>query len=239
MSQKPKAKSEQLSNLCIIPARGGSKRIPNKNIKDFLGKPIIAYSIEVALSSGLFKEVMVSTDDTEIAEIAKRYGAQVPFLRSSSNADDFATTLDVVKEVLRTYQSLGKSFVNICILYPTAPFVTANRLLEGFNQLESHNAAISVTEFSFPVWRAFKVERGQLKYQWPKHEKSRSQDLEKLYHDAGQWYWIKMEFIGESLVPSKTAAVILNPLEVQDIDTQEDWGLAELKFEKLLTSGKA
>lgn len=238
MSQQRTANIEQLSNLCIIPARGGSKRIPRKNIRDFLGKPIIAYSIEVALSSGLFNEVMVSTDDTEIAEIAMRYGAQVPFMRSSSNANDFATTLDVVKEVLATYHATGKSFDNVCILYSTAPFVTADRLKKGYSYLETHNAVIPVSEFSFPVWRAFKMERGKLKYQWPEHEKSRSQDLENLYHDAGQWYWIKMDCIHETLVPKHTAAVILNPFEVQDIDTLDDWGLAELKFEKLFTSGK-
>lgn len=221
-------------NLCIIPARGGSKRIPRKNIKDFLGKPIIAYSIEAALKSNLFEEVMVSTDDAEIAEVAKTYGATVPFLRSTENANDYATTLDVVREVLASYGDLEKTFDNICVLYPTAPFVTPVRLIEGYNNLERNNAAIPVTEFSFPVWRAFKIEAEQLAYQWPEHEKSRSQDLEILYHDAGQWYWIKTDSIQDTLVPEQTAAVVLNPMEVQDIDTLEDWELAELKFQKMV-----
>ncbi len=221
------------NNLCIIPARGGSKRIPRKNIKDFLGKPIIAYSIEAALKSRLFSEVMVSTDDAEIAEVAKTYGAKVPFMRSKENADDYATTLDVVKEVLTSYEDLEMTFDNICILYPTAPFVTAARLREGYNHLDTNNAAIPVTEFSFPVWRAFKIEAEQLAYQWPKHEKSRSQDLETLYHDAGQWYWIKTDSVQSTLVPRQTAPVVLNPMEVQDIDTIEDWKNAELKFRLL------
>lgn len=226
-------RSEPSRNLCIIPARGGSKRIPRKNIKYFLGKPIIAYSIETALSSQLFNEIMVSTDDEEIAEIAKNFGAKVPFLRSQKNSNDFATTLDVVKEVLAAYEDMNQSFDNICVLYPTAPFVTVSRLREGHTLLDINNACIPVTEFSYPVWRAFKFEKEQLTYQWPEYEKSRSQDLDKLYHDAGQWYWIKASCIKDTLVPKNTAAVFLNHMEVQDIDTISDWKLAELKFQKM------
>jgi N-acylneuraminate cytidylyltransferase len=237
-SEQRTANDEQrtIKNLCIIPARGGSKRISRKNIKDFLGKPIIAYSIEVALNSGLFQEVMVSTDDEEIAEVAKTYGAKVPFMRSKENADDFATTLDVVKEVLKSYHETGRFFDNLCVLYPTAPFVTVDRLKEGYSNLDASNASISVTEFSFPVWRAFKIDSQQLAYQWPEYEKSRSQDLEQLYHDAGQWYWIKTSCVQNTLVPKDTAPVILEPLEVQDIDTIQDWELAELKYQKMLAN---
>ncbi|WP_154855375.1 pseudaminic acid cytidylyltransferase [Cyclobacterium xiamenense] len=227
-----------MRNLCIIPARGGSKRIPRKNIKKFLGKPIIAYSIDAALKSRLFAEVMVSTDSEEIVGVANSFGATVPFMRSIKNADDYATTLDVVKEVLVAYRDMGKTFDNICILYPTAPFVTAARLKEGYNLLETNNASIPVTAFSFPVWRAFRIEAKRLAYQWPEHEKSRSQDLETLYHDSGQWYWIKRDFIKDTLVPGKTAAVFLDPMEVQDIDTLEDWELAELKFQKMVQNKK-
>lgn len=220
-------------NLCIIPARGGSKRIPRKNIQPFLGKPIIAYSIEAALNSKLFDEVMVSTDDQEISAIALELGAKVPFLRSTKTADDYATTVDVVNEVLETYKDLGFFFYSICIIYPTAPFVTTERLREGFEKLKYFDAAIPVTEFSYPVWRSFKVAGEQLAYQWPEYEKSRSQDLQKLYHDAGQWYWIKTNCLKDSLVPEKTAAVVLGNLEVQDIDQKEDWRLAEIKYEYL------
>lgn len=226
--QKPTAK-----NLCIIPARGGSKRIPRKNIKDFLGKPIIAYSIDVALESAIFDEVMVSSDDEEITQIAKQYGARVPFLRSGKASDDFATTLDVVKEVLDSYRKIGKKFENICILYPTAPFVTIKRLNEGYNKLGSYQACIPVVAVDYPVWRAFKLKDETLSYQWPEYETSRSQDLEPLYHDAGQWYWIKTKAIKDSLVPKQTASVKLDTLEVQDIDEEADWKLAELKFKFL------
>jgi N-acylneuraminate cytidylyltransferase len=237
-SELPKANSEQptAKNLCIIPARGGSKRIPRKNIRDFLGKPILAYSIEAALTSNLFEEVMVSTDDKEIADVAKKYNAKVPFLRSQNASDDFATTLDVVNEVMHLYQNKGKEFDNICILYPTAPFVTTERLTEGYKKLTNFDAAIPVTEFSFPVWRSFNLKQDRLSYQWPKYEKSRSQDLETLYHDAGQWYWIKTAAIKASLVTENTAAIVLRNLEVQDIDQEEDWRLAELKYEYLQSS---
>lgn len=220
-------------NLCIIPARGGSKRIPRKNIKEFLGKPIIAYSIEVALKSELFDEVMVSTDDEEIATVAQSLGAKTPFLRSEDNSNDHATTLDVVKEVLDAYTKLGEAFDNICIIYPTAPFVSTIKLKEGFEKLKSFNAAIPVTEFSYPVWRGFDLHDGQLTYHWSEYEKYRSQDLAKLFHDAGQWYWIKENSIKDTLVPEKTAAVVLSTLEVQDIDTPDDWRIAEMKHEYL------
>ena len=220
-----------MNNLCIIPARGGSKRIPGKNIKDFLGKPIIAYSIETALASNLFDEVMVSTDDKEIAEISKQFGARIPFMRSAQTSDDFATTLDVVKEVVAWYNTQDRYFENICVIYPTAPFVTVEKLREGAKKLKVHDAVIPVTEFSFPVWRAFQLNKDQLSYNWPEYEKARSQDLTPLFHDAGQWYFIQVDKIRDTLVPKNTAYVRLSNLEVQDIDTLDDWRIAELKYE--------
>lgn len=226
-----------MANLCIIPARGGSKRIPRKNIKDFLGKPIIAYSIEAALASGLFTEVMVSTDDDEIASVALDNGAKVPFIRSLENSSDFATTVDVVKEVLETYKSVDAYFHNVCVIYPTAPFVTSQRLKEGFELLNESDAVIPVVEFDYPIWRSFKIVDNNISYQWPEFEKSRSQDLSPHYHDAGQWYFIKTDKITNTLVPTKTKPLILSLMEVQDIDTEIDWLLAEMKY-KVLGSGR-
>lgn len=226
-----------MKNIVIIPARGGSKRIPRKNIKKFLGKPIIAYSIEAALKSGLFDEVMVSTDDEEIAVIAKDFGASVPFLRSEKTANDFAGTEDVILEVLHMYKGRGITFDNICCLYSTAPFVTAERLIEGFNFLSDKNdAAISVVAYSFPIQRSVKIDKaGYLQPNFPQYMEARSQDLEKTYHDAGQFYFIKNKtFIEEhSLWCKNVVPVVLPELEVQDLDTMADWKLAEVKYKVL------
>jgi pseudaminic acid cytidylyltransferase len=222
-------------NLCIIPARGGSKRIPRKNVKDFLGKPIIAYSIEAALQSNLFEEVMVSTDDFEIAEIAKRYGAKVPFMRSDSNSNDFATTSDVIMEVLGVYKKQGREFENVCCCYATAPFVTPNRLTEGFYKLveEEVSTVFPIVAFDYPIWRSLKRDHsGKLQMNWPEHLNTRSQDLPKAYHDAGQWYWVNVEAfqIGQKLFTEKSIGIELTPLEIQDIDNETDWKIAELKY---------
>ncbi len=222
-----------MKNLAIIPARGGSKRIPRKNIKDFLGKPIIAYSIETALKSNLFDEVMVSTDDEEIAEVAKEYGAEVPFMRSAENADDYATTVDVLLEVLAEYEKRNFDFDHVCCLYATAPFVTENDLKKGFDLLEIATSSLPVVEFEFPIQRAFKKNNDQsIQFAWPGHEKTRSQDLETYFHDAGQWYWIKTEQLGEqeTLVTSNCRALEKSRMVVQDIDRSEDWELAEMKY---------
>lgn len=223
-----------MRNIAIIPARGGSKRIPRKNIKPFLGKPIIAYSIEAAIKSGLFDEVMVSTDDEEIASIARRYGASVPFLRSAKNANDFAGTEDVLLEVLEKYRAIGKVFDIICCLYATAPFVTAERLIEGIGYIsEKTNAAISVVEYSFPIQRSVKLnDNGHILPNYPQLMDARSQDLEKMYHDAGQFYFVKVStFLKEKNLWCKRAApIILSELEVQDLDTMTDWQLAEIKY---------
>lgn len=223
-----------MTNLCIIPARGGSKRIPRKNIKEFQGKPIIAYSIEAALSSKLFHEVMVSTDDHEIAAIAQKFGAEVPFYRSEVAANDYATTLDVLKEVVLAYQSKGVSFDFVCCIYPTAPFVTSERIIQGFElisqqQLES---VFSVSRFEYPVQRCLvKNESSELSYLYPEFTNTRSQDLTPAYHDAGQWYWIESSFLNATdKITGKTLGVELDPLEVQDIDNPEDWHIAEFKY---------
>lgn len=227
-----------MSKLCIIPARGGSKRIPRKNIKNFLGKPIIAYSIEVALQSNLFDEVMVSTDDTEIAEIAKRYGAKVPFIRSNRNANDYATTVDVINEVLLQYKKSGKSFKAACCIYPTAPFIFENKLKEAFDLLEINNfdCVFPVMEFSFPIQRALKKNSdNKMSLFQPEHLNSRSQDLEKAYHDSGQFYWFKTKEILEKgkLWTDNTGVIVIKESEGQDIDTPEDWKLAEIKYKLL------
>lgn len=225
-----------MKNLAIIPARGGSKRIPRKNIKDFLGEPIIAYSIETALESGLFDEVMVSTDDGEIAGIAQDYGAEVPFMRSEGNADDYATTVDVLLEVLKEYGKRNLEFDHVCCLYPTAPFVTTEDLQKGFALLKEATSSLPVVAFEFPVQRAFKKNNeNKVQYAWPEHEKTRSQDLETFYHDAGQWYWIKTDELikQETLITSNCKAIEKSSMAVQDIDTPEDWRLAEMKLSYL------
>lgn len=227
-----------MSVVAIITARGGSKRIPRKNIKEFCGKPIIAYSIEAALNSGIFDEVMVSTDDEEIARIAENYGAEVPFLRSAEKADDHAPTIEVIKEVLEEYKKLGEEFDYACCIYPTAPFITSEKLKTAFETLKSSgkDALVPVVKFSFPPQRCFVIEDESLKYKWPENEFARSQDLEPFYHDAGQFYFQKTKTLieGHSLVPASTAPFIVDDMEVQDIDTFDDWNIAEIKYRKMI-----
>lgn len=224
-------------NLCIIPARGGSKRIPRKNIRPFKGKPIIAYSIIAAIESELFDEVMVSTDDLEIAEIAKCFGASVPFLRSEENSDDFATTADVLREVLYSYEREGKEYDYICCIYPTAPFVSSKRLIQGFEILKNGaDSVLPIFSFDYPIWRSFKVnEKECLEYNWSEFINARSQDLPTAYHDTGQWYWVNctMFKMTGNIIFDTTKGVILSPFEAHDIDTTDDWKLAELKYEYL------
>jgi N-acylneuraminate cytidylyltransferase len=226
-----------MSNLAIITARGGSKRILRKNIKDFLGKPIIAYSIEAALKSDLFDEVMVSTDDEEIAEIARQYGVKVPFLRSEKNAGDYATTVDVLIEVIEKYKAQGRTFENIACLYPSAPFTTSNKLKEAYTILISKklDAVFPVMPFSFPIQRSLKINEGKLEYFYPEFENSRSQDLEMAYHDAGQFYFINTSSLlnNKSILSKNTGAILITELEAQDIDNETDWKIAEIKYELL------
>ena len=226
-----------MSAIAIITARGGSKRIPRKNIKDFLGKPIIAYSIEAALQSGVFDEVMVSTDDEEIAEIARKYGAKVPFLRSEATSNDFATTLDVLTEVLDSYKAIGKQYDIFACIYPTAPFITSEKLKNAFNLLQSNNgnSVVPVVKYSFPPQRAFVERDGFIVYQYPEFALKRSQDLEPIYHDSGQFYICKTDsFLKDGKVISdKSVPFVLPEEEVQDIDTLSDWVIAEEKYKHL------
>jgi N-acylneuraminate cytidylyltransferase len=227
-----------MSNLLIIPARGGSKRIPRKNIKEFLGKPIIVYSIEAAISSNLFDEIMVSTDDEEIAKIAKEHGAKVPFIRSSKNSNDHATTFDVVKEVISRYKLQNKLFEYTCCLYACAPFVTADKLIQAFESLKQHkfDSVFPVMSFGFPIQRALKKEgSNKIVAFYPEYNLIRSQDLEKAYHDAGQFYWMQTAncINKNAIVTDNTGSIEISELEGQDIDNQTDWKLAELKYELL------
>lgn len=218
----------------MITARGGSKRIPRKNIKEFCGKPIIEYSIESALKSGLFEEIMVSTDDTEIARISLKAGAKVPFFRSEKNSDDSATTANVIKEVLERYIESGKLYDIFCCIYPAAPFVTPEILVNAFCLLEENDgdSVVPVVQYSHPPQRAFRINQGRLIMKWPENQFSRSQDLEPYYHDVGQFYLMKVNkfFEHNSLFTKNTIPMILKNFEVQDIDTLEDWEMAETKY---------
>lgn len=223
-----------MSAIAIITARGGSKRVPKKNIKEFCGKPIIAYSIEAALKSEMFDEVMVSTDSEEIANIAEQYGASVPFLRSAETSNDFATTADVLTEVINKYEEMGKNFDLMCCIYPTAPFVTKDKLKTAVNVINTEKAEslIPVVQFSFPPQRAVVIREGRIEYQYPEYAVARSQDLEKVYHDCGQFYLCKVEAFQKHkrLVMPNTIPFVMSEEEVQDIDSLIDWNLAEVKY---------
>lgn len=224
--------------LCIIPARGGSKRIPRKNIRLFAGRPIIAHPIAAALESGCFDEVMVSTDDAEIAAVARECGATVPFLRSTENSTDHAGSDAVFAEVIQRYREAGCAYEYACGLYPTAALTTPERLREGFAALRADprlTAVLPVQRFSFPIQRAVALRDHRLAMFQPEHVDTRSQDLEPAYHDAGQWYWMRAEpFLRtRELMGPNCSAVIVPEMEAQDIDTEDDWVLAELKFQLL------
>ena len=226
-----------MARLCVIPARGGSKRIPRKNIKPFLGKPIIAYSIEIAIKSGLFDTVMVSTDDVEIAECAKKYGAEVPFFRSVANANDYATTQSVLEEVLKEYANIGVYWSCLFCIYPTAPLAQTETIKKGYDCLVSNKLDLvyPVVKFSYPIWRGLRRKTsGEVEFIWPDNKNSRSQDLEEVYHDAGQWYWFKLESSKLKLNYIKNKSLVLEPIMVQDIDTLDDWLAAEIKYQILL-----
>lgn len=225
-------------NIAIIPARGGSKRIPRKNIKNFHGKPLIAYSIEAARKSNCFDRIIVSTDDLEIAEIAKSYGAEVPFLRPEEIADDFATTLDVMKHAVSWCQENEMCVVNVCCIYATAPFLLPLYIQQGLKSLTTNSVkyAFSATSFPFPIQRAIKLgQNDQVNMFQPEHLNTRSQDLEEAYHDAGQFYWGTAEAFLEkaAFFAEHSIAIKLPRKRVQDIDTPEDWELAELLYNVL------
>ncbi len=223
-----------MKKIAIITARGGSKRIPRKNIKEFCGKPILAYSIEAAVTAGIFDEVMVSTEDEEIAEIAKKYGAKVPFYRSKKTAGDFATTNDVILEVLAKYEEIGEHFDLGCCIYPTAPFVTGEKLKAAVEQLLASDAdtLIPVVPFSYPPQRAMIVKNERLVFEYPQYLDSRSQDLEPHYHDVGQFYVFQTEALkrNQKLMVGNILPMVISELEVQDIDNRTDWEIAEMKY---------
>lgn len=227
-----------MNAVAIITARGGSKRIPRKNMKEFLGKPIICYSIEAALASGLFEEVMVSTDDEEIAEIAKKAGVSVPFMRSEATANDYATTDDVLLEVLEEYEKRGKSFDYMACIYPTAPFVTVKKLKEAFRLLIENKASgvMPVVRFSFPPQRGMAVRNGRLEYCYPENAVKRSQDLEPMYHDCGQFYFydVKKYRACRGDLEDGYVPLPVPEMEVQDIDNMSDWELAEMKYRMMV-----
>ena len=226
-----------MSCLCIITARGGSKRIPRKNIKNFLGKPIIAYSISAALEAKIFDEVMVSTDDSEIADISHNYGAEVPFMRSEFASSDYALTRDVLLEVLNEYEKRGKTFEYFSCVYPTAPFITPEKLKNAFDLLKSSSAdeITPVIQFSYPPQRAFIIKDGGLVYQYPEYKFSRSQDLEPVYHDCGQFYFYRTNiYRGLKKGTGKKLPLIMPEEETQDIDNISDWQLAEIKYRRFI-----
>jgi len=222
--------------LAIIPARGGSKRIPRKNIKDFCGKPMIAWSIEAAKNSGLFDHIIVSTDDGEIAEVSKQWGAEIPFMRPRELSDDFTGTGAVVKHAVEWSINNRSMPDYVCTIYATAPFIKPADLIKCLDLLiaNASQIAFTVTSFPFPIQRAIKItDNGRLAMFQPEHYSTRSQDLELAYHDAGQFYWAKTDAVLNEVSAFSDQAVplILPRHQVQDIDTLEDWSRAELMFE--------
>lgn len=225
-----------MSKLCIIPARGGSKRIPHKNIKEFNGKPIISYVIETVKKTNLFDEIMVSTDSPSIAEIAQGNGARVPFLRTSENANDFATLSDVLLEVLEEYKNQGKEFESICCILPTAALITSDIIAEAYSKLNNEvSTVLPVLKFSYPIQRALKNQEGWLVMNQQEHLNTRSQDLEEFFHDSGQFYWLTTsDFLKEKKIfTDKTKFIELEEYQAQDVDTPEDWKMLEIKYKFL------
>lgn len=224
--------------IAIIPARGGSKRIPRKNIKLFHGKPIIAWSIETAIASGCFDQVIVSTDDEEIAEVSRAWGATVPFIRPAELSNDFAGTIPVIKHAVEWLQEQKMNPEFVCCIYATAPFLSESNLIEGLETLEKSDCeyAFSVTSFPFPIQRAIRLsKRNRVEMFQPENFNTRSQDLEEAYHDAGQFYWGRSTAWLDSkpFFTASSSTVILPREQVQDIDTFEDWRRAELMYEVL------
>jgi len=223
--------------IAIIPARGGSKRIPRKNIKEFYGKPLIAYSIQTALQSKLFDKIIVTTDDEEIAAIAKEYGADVPFLRPKELSDDFTGTSDVADHALGWLKEHGETYDYACTIYATAPLLQSKYLIEGYKVLRNSTAinAFSATSLPFPIQRTFKLDsEGRCEMFTPEHFMTRSQDLEEAYQDAGQFYWTKVSKKSDEIMFGKDSIPIILPRYlVQDIDTLEDWERVEVMYQVL------
>lgn len=224
--------------LAVIPARGGSKRIPRKNVKEFCGKPMLAWSIEAALTSGCFDEVVVSTDDSQIAEVALAHGASIPFMRPAELSDDHTGTIPVVRHAAQCFLDQGRAPDSVCCLYATAPFVRADDLRRGLDVLETTGSdyAFSVTSYAFPIQRALRLTQGgRVEMFNPEHFTTRSQDLEEAFHDAGQFYWGKaLAWLeGRTIFTQASSAVMLPRHRVQDIDTLEDWERAEWLFKAM------
>ena len=226
-----------MPNLAIIPARGGSKRIPKKNIKLFLDKPIIAYSIEVAIESNLFDDIIVSTDDIEIAKIAKDYGAQVPFFRSEINSSDFATTFDVIEEVINKQHLRNHVYENVCCIYPCSPLISKEFIINAFEVLKLSNfdTVFPVVKYGNQIQRALKINENKIEMLHPQFQNSRSQDLEIAYYDSGQFYWAQINALlrGKQLFTSNSGFIIIDEMNAQDIDNQIDWDFAEIKYSLL------
>lgn len=228
--------------VAIIPARGGSKRIPRKNIKPFDGEPLIAYSIRTSLDSGLFDRVIVSTDDEEIAAVSKQFGAEVPFIRPKELADDYTATFDVVKHALEWLEAHGDTYSYVCTIYATAPFLQPRYLIEGYEKLKHSDAvnAFSCTSMPFPIQRTFKItNEGRCEMFWPENYSVRSQDLEEAYQDAGQFYWSKIGQSSNVMFSQDSIPIVLPRHLVQDIDTPEDWQRAEIMYEVIKEQEKS
>ncbi len=227
-------KSMPQDAVAIVPARGGSKRIPRKNIRPFLGKPILGRVLEQLHAAGCFDEVMVSTDDQEIADTARAHGASVPFMRSAQTADDHATTAAVLLEVLAAYARQGREFTHLCCVYPTAVFITPQLLRQGLQKLagEGVDSVVPVLRVSFPIQRAFKVEAGRLAMFQPEHMNTHSRDLPVAYHDSGQFYWLRTRSFLEqrSIYMRQSVPLVIDEMQAHDIDTEDDWRIAELKY---------
>ena len=226
----------KVMNLAIIPARGGSTRIPKKNIKSFLGEPIITYSIKAALESRIFSRIIVSTDSEEIAAIAQKAGAETPFLRSSELSKNHVNIADVVRHALSWLKEKNEYFKYTCCILATAPFLQGANIREGYETIQSNDvdSAVSVVKFSFPIFRAFKKDKdGRVRFIWPEYELKHSNELPDSYHDAGQFYWMNTErfLSSNSIMGREVLPVVLPDYVVQDIDTKEDWETAEMKYE--------
>jgi pseudaminic acid cytidylyltransferase len=223
-----------MANLAIIPARGGSKRIPKKNIKEFNGKPILAYTIETLISSEFFDEIMVSTDDLEIANVALEYGAKIPFMRTDSKSDDFATLAEVIIEVIEQYKIQGKAFESVCCILPTAALITSEKIIEAFDILNfsKFSSVVPVIRYAYPIQRALEAKNSFLNLRDKTHLNTRSQDLEPTYHDAGQFYWLNVKefLIEKKIFTDNTGFLELKEYEAQDVDTPDDWKMLELKY---------
>jgi len=221
-----------MRTLCIIPARGGSKRIPKKNIKDFFGKPIIYYSIKKAIESECFDEIMVSTDDTEIKNIAEKYGAKVPFMRSNENSGDNIPIKDVVIEVLEKYKENEINFDYSCCIFPTSPLLKTENLILGLDNIQKYDYVFAVSPYSFPIQRSLVINNNSALFKYPEYINTRSQDLKTHYQDSGQFYWCNTQRLLETrqIYSKNNYVIILNDLEAQDIDNESDWKIAEMKY---------